>query len=152
VPHWDRMTPALYGIANKIAPPIIKAKWDELILPVLQAEEAIYKSALDAFAIACDKHRNAAFGLDVFLVILRHGEFEFIPVSDTIPISRQQILNAVFDAYWDLARDSSFWQPECYPQYGRQIPYDQALQEWEERSPELIDWYEESLRLWLSMN
>lgn len=143
MPHWDRVTPALYGIAKKIARPVIKSRWDALIVPTLQEEEKIYVCAFHAFAFTRSMNDNSAFGLEIFRTILRHDGIEF---------EHEPIPSAIFDAYWDLAEDNDYWQPGHYAEVGQQLSYDHAIQEWESHHQDRIRWCEERLRQWLNEN
>lgn len=88
MPRWDKITPALYGITNKIAIPIIQQKWDHIIVPVLRNERIIYQGVFDAYAITQARFLNAACGIEIFLTFVKHNGFSFVQDPIEIPLEQ----------------------------------------------------------------
>jgi hypothetical protein len=145
---WEKVTPALYGITKKIATPTIIKKWDGLIVPILQNENLIYKEAFYAFSFSHSVMKNCAFGFEIFQIIMRHE----VPLEQELILAKPKILAAVFDEYWLLAEDPQFWLNGCFPNVGNQVPFEQALLQWERKNNAHIVWCEECLRQWQKLN
>lgn len=140
MPNYD-ITPALYSITRKISRPIIESRWDTLIVPVLRNEQRMHVHAFSAFALTQSISQNSACGLEIFVTILRHEGLDF---------EYEDIPNAVFDVYWDLAEDKAYWLSGHYAEIGQELPYETTLRRWESDNRERAQWCEERLRQWLN--
>lgn len=150
MPRWDKITPALYGITNKIAIPIIQQKWDHIIVPVLRNERIIYQGVFDAYAITQARFLNAACGIEIFLTFVKHNGFSFVQDPIEIPLEQAPLPNSVFEVYWQLAENHSYWQTGHYSEFGRHISYPNAIQKWDLDNQLKIRRTSERLDQWLN--
>lgn len=141
--RWDEITPVLYGITKKIAPPIIREKWDDWITPILRNQRKIHKHLFATFAFMRLQGSNADAGYNTCADILE---------VQGVTFENDKIRDAIFDVYWDLAENNDYWQQDNYALIGKELPYDDMLKKWKENNQSKIQWCKESLEQWLNNN
>jgi len=108
------ITPALCGIAETLAPTVLKAKWDFYKENVFHKEDEVYQMAIAAFSFALQHNFRRNNGSNVFKAYL--NERGHVWHDDTVA------LDAVFAQYWDLAHHKQLWRngdtniPVSYPE------------------------------------
>lgn len=159
--HWDRFTPAVYGIIRKVPKRTIQNWWTDLVHPVLLAESQgiIYICAARAIALARLTSSNQDCGYKIFHILLEDADFP--PLASDVPtdaemrdfytISLEAILDAVFDTYWGLAEDGYFGDLRLVPT-SEQASYEEAMESWESQKGDIIQQYEETVKQWSTKN
>lgn len=141
------VTPALYGIIDSyLSVNIIRGKWDKITELILNKEcELLYRFAFRAVLIARDYSGNKRKGFKLFKGLLT----DFY--DDAFLESEEDILKAVFDFYWQIKRNSLFWDVDDF----QDATIDdlrcckKALSLWESQDNERIEEAKDKLRAWL---
>ncbi len=146
MPPQSKVTPALYGIVEDgLSMSFIKKNWDELVVPILRNETKIYGWVFEAFAITEMKEANKAIGKKFFLTFLDYYDFKFECKLPPDASSKELILTSVFDIYWLLAKEKTYWNPNCYAEFGQHIMFEQVLEVWTKNHVDYINWCEDRL-------
>ncbi len=123
----EEITPALCGIATSYNLESIIDDWDNLVQPILNAEESyIYMCFMITLwgskkAGGFSKKRMYNAFLEFLLDVWREGcssEGKY-----------KLLLKDVFDVYWLMFRDDGYWKTKS-----DYIPYDKALELWRSKS------------------
>lgn len=159
--HWDEFTPGLYGIVDEVASEVIKKRWEDLVMGVLERErEAVfYKLTVLAILVARLEAKNKAEGYDVFVTLLRNNGWCFEPVDQEIP-------KAAFFAYWNVTKQMGYSRNDLMKisleislaaeqgngQAKARELYDDFKQKWYAQNANYIEQSEKNLRRWLKVN
>lgn len=142
MPDFEKITPALYGIFQEVTKIFITTMWDKLIQPLLNEEDLkIYEHVLNSIELVRGYNGNRRQGFEIFYNLLT-------TFNEELKSLNKDLLKAAFDEYWNFGTDGNYYWENGSTDPAKRIPYNKALELWQEKNENNINYCRKVLKSW----
>ncbi|MCP4393177.1 MAG: hypothetical protein GY804_02765 [Alphaproteobacteria bacterium] len=139
----EKITPAFCGIIHETTKTAITTKWKELIQPVLNEEGSkIYEHIPNSIEIVRGYNGNRKQGFEIFYTLLT-------TFNEELKSLNKELLKAAFDEYWNFGTKGNYFWENGNIDPAKRIPYNKALELWEEKNETAINYCRKVLESWI---